>query len=267
MRIWITIVGVLFGVAVGGLLIGLLAGLIWVTATDDDPNFAAADSPSSTSTERTGSPTTSAQTAASPSPTIATLPATATPEAFAPITISGEGERNEPLPQLTSGILVFTIEYEGDRRFTAAFDRGAEAPRSQLASVTGPWEGSRVLFLDEGQTPSLAVTGTGPWSITIDRPMPTEDNLLTIPFDQTGSGSRAIYYVDVPQGMRTMSATHTGDGPFAVFIMNEVGRMRSRLIDAEGDFEGSAEFRSRFFPTSRLLIDVRASGDWTIRIE
>lgn len=265
MRTWLSIVGVLLAVAVGGMLVGLLGAIVWVSATDNDPEtFVAEASATAGSDSSTGTPA-SGDVAATE--TMAPAIPTPTPIALEPIAISGNGNRTEPIAALSPGIAVFTIRYEGNGAFKAVVELGDGEPTATLADRRGAWDGSRAFLIRDGQTPVLNVVAEGPWDMSIERPLPLSDNIAPLPYEQSGTGSTALYYVEVPLGMYTLTASHVADGQFAVTIMNETGRGRVRLIDASGNYDDAVEFEGRFFPSTFLIIDVRATGDWTIRIE
>lgn len=264
MRIWLAVVGIMLGVAAGGLLLGVLGGALWVSATDDDPEIAVAVPSPSPDTGDAGA--TSAPGEASPS-TQATAPPLPTTEVFEPIAISGNGDRSEPVTALTPGIAIVTMHHEGDGAFKIALERGEGESSANLANASGTWDGARAVLIRDGQQPLLVVTSEGPWSVTIDRPLPTDETTQALPFDASGSQSQALFYVAVPQGKHMLTATHTGDGAFVVTVMNEIGRGRVKLLDVTGDYNDVVEFEGKFFPTSYLIIDIRAAGDWTIHIE
>lgn len=264
MRTWMSIAGLLLALAIGGMLVGLLGAVVWVGATDDDPEvFVALPSPSASGVGA-GSPD-----PATGSATATAIPSVQTPTVvpLEPIAISGGGDRTEPVAALSPGIVVITSLHQGDGAIEIVLERGDDEPPVSLANGRGTWDGSRAVLIREGQQPVLVVQASGPWEVTFERPVPVEANLAQLPFEQSGTGSRALYYVEVPQGTRTLFATHSGDGQFVVTMMNETGRGRVKLVDAPGAYDNSVAFESRFFPASYLILDVRARGDWTIRIE
>lgn len=260
MRVVLSIVGILLGVALAGLLLGVVAGAVWFNATDEDPEPVVVEAPE---VDPEGSPGAGAAATAPPvTPTFAP-----TPTPFVPIELAGDGPTSEPVSGLTPGIVVVTLAYDGEGRFNATLQRGEGEPVAQLANGQGPWQGSRAILLREGQQATLEIDATGPWRVTFDRPTPDGSEVFPLPWEASGSGSRALYYVEVPQGKHTLTATHRGEGRFEVTIMNDAGRMRSQPIDVEGPYEGSVEIEGAFFPTAFVIVDVRSDGEWTLRIE
>jgi len=81
----------------------------------------------------------------------------------------------------------------------------------------------------------------------------------------SGRGPQATALFDLPQGLMVFEVEHRGNqGLFSVRLMAEEGAVVEQLASAEGRFGGS---RAIGIPRpGRYLLDVAATGDWTVRV-
>jgi hypothetical protein len=81
----------------------------------------------------------------------------------------------------------------------------------------------------------------------------------------SGRGPQATRLFDLPQGLLVFEVEHRGnEGAFSVRLMAEEGGVVEQLASGDGRFGGS---RAIGIPRAgRYLLDVAATGDWTVRV-
>jgi len=184
----------------------------------------------------------------------------------APVSLSGDGIKRLENIHLIAGVAVATIHSFGTGPFTLnLFDETGE-PLPPLDITTGPAEGSRALVIPAEGAYVFAVTADGQWTIDVSWPVPGVAVIRDVPFQQGGSGSQALYFIDAPAGDYTLAATHNGLGQFAVSVVNRQDGTTQTVIKTEGTYDDSVTFSVTTQPSAYLMLDMRASGDWTVEI-
>jgi hypothetical protein len=236
------------------------------TATQPASPTAAAASPTTTAALQDG---TAPAATASPG-TVATGAATATlepsPEPPAPVNLAGTGPMLTQPVILEQGFWVVTMRHSGTQRFTVNLFDPDGAIIAPLAAADGGFLGSRAIVIPAAGNYTFEVGADGSWSIDVMRPIPERSATAELPFEQSGSGSQAVYFVKVPPGLHRLIARYEGTGTFTVSVVSSDGEYFDRIISQEGPFDGSGAISISIEPYAWIAIDVRASGNWTIQV-
>jgi len=248
----------------------------------------------------TTSPTATATTVIIPTPTLATPDATATiavtetvgtetvnptatvpsPEAGLPARLNGTGTDVSKAVSLNAGVLLAQITHVGSGPFVVTLLDANGEPAVELADGMGAWVGSRAIVLPETGAYVAEVTADGDWQIELDARDPATSIISELPFEQTGGGSQALYFVRVLPGDHTLAATHDGVAGFSVSMISSDGSFVDEVLISSGLIDTLETFTVPEPPAGTsegtetgegndvfLLIDIRASGSWTIRVE
>ncbi|MGH9174344.1 MAG: hypothetical protein ACRD1H_08295, partial [Vicinamibacterales bacterium] len=204
------------------------------------PTSTSITTPVAGSPTRTSATADSGRTAASPT---ADSPATAATATIAPTPppaeLSGSGALlTEPI-ELAEGLAVITLRHEGSQRFAVTLLSTAGERVSILTNSTSPFLGSRGVIIPSDDEYAFEVAADGDWTIDIFRPVPPTSIVSDLPFEQSGSGAQAVYFVRLPPGLHRISASNDGQGPFAVTVITNQSNVRDRVIEADGSFDGS----------------------------
>lgn len=100
--------------------------------------------------------------------------------------------------------------------------------------------------------PTTAVPPT-----TTTKPVPT-------PIELQGRGKTATEPFTIAGGLAIFRTAHTGSSNFIVKLANSQGTTVEFLVNAIGAYEGSA---ARNVPAGQYLLNVEASGTWTVKID
>lgn len=85
------------------------------------------------------------------------------------------------------------------------------------------------------------------------------------PIVLSGNGQTATDPFDFETGLAIANMTYQGDRNFIVYLLDDNGsRVGQSLVNAIGSFEGSQAVQTK---SGQHLLDVQASGPWTITIE
>ncbi|HEX6630638.1 MAG TPA: hypothetical protein VF048_06085, partial [Gemmatimonadaceae bacterium] len=79
-----------------------------------------------------------------------------------------------------------------------------------------------------------------------------------------GTGQQATALFPLPEGLAVFELTHRGESQFVVQLLDAEGNRVGELARATGPFEGSKALRIE--RGGRYLLDVTASGPWTVRL-
>lgn len=198
--------------------------------------------------------------------------ATATAEApDLPVRVNGSGTDVSEAVTLEAGVLLAQITHTGTGTFAVTLLNAAGESVVELADSTGPWVGSRAVVLPETGEYVAEVTADGDWQIELDARDPATSIISELPFEQTGAGSQAVYFVRVAPGERTLAAVHDGLTGFSVTVISSDGSFVDEVMASSGVVDTVETFTvpalAEGDTDTFLLVDIRASGNWTIRIE
>jgi hypothetical protein len=249
----------LAGLLIAGILVGLIGGLAWAlvgtgasATSDHQPTYAAVEA--------------TKQAGATPPAPIPTFPVTPTPPPPPPLALSGSGSQTTQPLALPRAMTIVTMHHTSPGRFKVTLVLPSGKPYGQLASGQDGWIGSRAIIVPEAGNYTFNVEAGGDWTIDVTFPTPEVAPVSDLPFEQSGSGSQAVYFINVPMGDHTLTARYDGEGPFTVAIMDSTGNIWQRLAESDGPTQTSSQFTIKTQPTW-LVIDVRAQGDWTVGVE
>lgn len=184
-----------------------------------------------------------------------------------------------PFPS-PGGRLVYTATHDGDGPFVVTVI-DADGTESTLIEAEGAFDDQVRLRTPEGTT-ALRVEASGPWTLDVQSPDaaadaaadPAADPAADAPADGEtpaalpfqASGEAGI--IDAgefasPGGRLTYVATHEGDGPFTVSLV-DADEAEEIVIEANGAYDDQVRFRTAEGVFSIL---VEASGPWTIEVQ
>lgn len=218
--------------------------------------------------------TATAAAAASETPATETAAPTATDAGVElPVRLSGSGtDVSEPVA-LGAGVLLAQLTHTGSGTFVVTLLDSSGAEVVELADGSGTWVGTRAVILPAAGEYIAEVTADGDWQIELDARDPATSIISELPFEQTGAGSQAVYFVRVAPGEHTLTATHDGLAGFSVTVLSSDGTFKDEVLATSGVVDTSKAFTVPVPPEVAVddgvyvLIDIRAAGNWTIRIE
>lgn len=172
---------------------------------------------------------------------------------FTPATVTGTGDAVVPLPAgATAGIV--TATHDGAANFAVqVLDAANQSTGELLVNTIGAYAGSTVFGLRAfGEGTTLQVSADGAWSITV-APLSAAP-----PLAPAGAGDGVFLY-DGPVG--TLTATHDGDGNFAVSENTGAAFEFGLLINEIGPYSGTVPLSA-----GPSVVDVTANGGWTLTV-
>lgn len=177
-----------------------------------------------------------------------------------PISLSGSGQQATDQFELESGLAIFSMTHQGQGNFAVELlDEGGETV-DLPANVIGSFDGSSAFGAVAG-TYLLDVTADGPWSVTINQPRPS-DAAETRSFQ--GQAPVATEPFSFAGGLARFEMSHSGEGNFAVTVLDADGNPVALPANDIGNFQGSA---AESLPDGIYVLDVEADGPWTIDIQ
>ncbi|GAA2557200.1 TM2 domain-containing membrane protein YozV [Neomicrococcus aestuarii] len=172
---------------------------------------------------------------------------------FATITKKGTGDTVIKLPAGVTTAMV-TATYNGEGNFAVIGLDEANDSTDLLVNTIGSYKGTTALGVNAFQeVKSLQVQASGPWTLSIE----TLGNAKA--FASKGSGDAVMLYEG---SSATLTATHRGEGNFAVFEENDELFNMGLLVNEIGNYSGTVPLSS-----GPSLIIVQADGSWTLATE
>lgn len=228
------------------------------TPLDDKPTATAARAPNS------GSPT-SAPTPMGPTPTIPPVPTKAPPPP--PVTVTGTGAGNSDPVAFPTGVVVVTMNHSGPGQFRVFLRSADQSVDHLVGSGKGTWKGSVGLNITQAGDYEFAVEANGDWQVDVLWPTPETAPVAEAPFEYSGTGDQAVYFVIVRTGSHTVSIDHDGNGNYSVQTITSEGRRYIDRFYGTGQTSAAQQFELRDKAFEFLLFNIKASGNWTIRVE
>jgi hypothetical protein len=253
----------------------LVASTTRETPTESDPTSTpkVADTPSPS---QTSVPTNTPEPTASPTmpppptlePTLTPVPPTSTPvPPPAPIVVTGAGQTLTDPITLEQGLGIFTMKHDGGSNFAIWFHDQSTGERLELlVNEIGSWAGSHAIEIPKSGSYIFDVAADGNWEISVLQPEPTNSLVFQSPYEISGSGSQAVYFVQLSSGLHKVTMTHDGSSNFAIWAFNADASQRSLLVNEIGSFDGSTGLQIGN-GGSYVVFDITADGNWTIRVE
>lgn len=165
--------------------------------------------------------------------------------------------------ELDDGILTVDFSHAGESNFIVEMIalEGEQWDDELLVNVIGDTDGSSVMSVNGG-TYQIDVDADGEWSLDINQPEVTTDELEEPPIEESGSGSTWIgpFTAD---GVHEVHGTHDGESNFIVEGHDAEGNWEL-MINEIGEYEGTGTFRAG---GEAFWVNIEADGDWTLDIE
>lgn len=164
---------------------------------------------------------------------------------------------------LDPGILTVDFAHDGEQNFIVDMLalEGEQWDDELLVNVIGDAEGSSVMSVNGGQY-QIDVDADGGWSIDLDQPEATADDLQELPVEESGSGSTWLGPFTA-EGVNEIHGSHNGERNFIVSGHDADGGWEL-MINEIGEYEGTGTFRA---DGGAFWVDIEADGDWTLEIE
>lgn len=236
------------------LVIGILANAVGQSDPRTDAAGPAAGRSSTTAATTDGpEPTSSAATSTTPRTTTSSVsppPTTSAPPPPAAV-YSGAGDDVVAIVKPVTGVVMVSVEGNNDGGFFAV--QGVDGDQDLLVNTTDPYDGTRLMDVQGGETTQLQVTATGPWTITI--------NSIAAAVRFTGAFNGARDSVLLYEG--SAGVAHITGNPQARFFAVEVytDTDSDLLINTTDTYDGRVPF-----PEGLALVAITAMGPWAIAV-
>jgi hypothetical protein len=184
-------------------------------------------------------------------------------ESGQPHSFDGPGAEVTDEFELDEGILTVDFSHDGESNFIVEMValEGEQWDDEFLVNVIGDTEGSSVMSINGG-TYQIDVDADGGWSLDLDQPEVSADELVEPPIEESGRGSTWIGPFSA-EGVHEVHGTHDGESNFIVEGHDAEGNWEL-MINEIGEYEGSGTFRAS---GEAFWVNIEADGDWTIDIE
>lgn len=215
-----------------------------------------------TATEAT---TPQSPTTPGPTPTVPPVPTAVPPPP--PTTVTGTGTSMSAPVRLPAGLAVITMNHAGTENFIVRLQSADAGVDRIVGNGTGNWKGSIGVVIDKAGEYLFSVQSDSEWQINVMWPTPETAPVAEVPFSYAGTGDQAVYFVVVRTGQHVLSMTHDGTGSFSVVLFTSEGRRYIDRVGGVGPLSASGEFIIRDKAFEFFMLNVRATGNWTILID
>lgn len=200
-----------------------------------------------------------------PSPTIPPV-ATAIPPP-PPTSVTGEGTAMSDPVNFPVGVAVVTMHFTGSNfSRVQMLSQDGDFDRF-IGNGRGTWKGSFAIPINDAGEYVFEVESEGPWQIDVLWPTPETASVSEVPFEQSGAGDQAVYFVLVQTGTHTLTLTHDGEGPYSMKPVTSEGRLYIDQLSGNGATSASIEFTINNTAFEFLILNIRADANWTVAIE
>jgi hypothetical protein len=181
---------------------------------------------------------------------------------YEPITLSGSGQKATTKFNLKKGLSIFEMKYTGASNFIPTLLDSEGNTVALLANVIGKFNGSKAVSVPEDGEYLINMQASGSWTVTVTQPR-LKDAPETKSFSGDGQKASELFYLK--KGLKTFSMKYDGTSNFIPTLVNANGQTVELLANEIGAFDGSKAVRVG--SDGIYLLDVQASGSWTITIE
>lgn len=195
-----------------------------------------------------------------PTPTPTPIP-TPVPTA-SPISLSASGSHTTNTFPLESGISIFTTKYGGSDKFVVALVDDNGNTVDTVANLIGSYDGSRAIPIVSDGDYALSVQATGPWSVTITQPRPSNGD--SVPISLSGTGPMASQFIYLNSGLATFSGTHTGMNTFSIQLLDQNGKFIQSVVDEIGPYRGSQSIG--ITQPGIYILNIDADSSWHLDV-
>jgi hypothetical protein len=179
-----------------------------------------------------------------------------------PLSFSGSGQAVTDSFDVQGGFTGFAFEHDGESNFQVKLLDASTGDRVDLlANEIGSWQAKFPRHVPAGEY-LLDVTADGSWQATVTQPRPGHADVIEPPLSFEGSYPDYEGPIEFP-GLVTIAGEYSGESNFQVFVRNIDGEVADLTFNEIGAFEGKTTFSGEGFG----WINVRATGDWSIRVE
>lgn len=207
----------------------------------------------------------SSPTQMGPTPTIPPVPTSVPPPP--PASVVGDGTALSDAVTFPEGVAVVTMNHDGDGVFSVRLQRLDKSFDRLIGSGTGTWKGSKGIFISQPGDYVFSVEASGSWQIDVQWPTPETAPVSEEPFQYSGTGDQAVYFVIARTGEHTTTISHDGAGNYTVETMTSEGRRYINTFHGTGQTSASSSFVVRGKAFEFLLFNIRANGNWTISVQ
>ncbi len=173
---------------------------------------------------------------------------------FAPVDLSGAGNRSEPWTLAPGVPALMSVEYTGtaDLRITSLRADGSQ--QDLLVVAPGPYSGASVVGL-RATPAALRVDAMGPWTIHL-RPL-VDARTRNVQGTLSGTGDDVAILSPPPAGAVPVIVRDSSPDTFT--LTASTPGADALLVDNAGGFDGTVRV-----PAGAVLLDVHSSGPWSV---
>jgi hypothetical protein len=229
------------------------------TPSTSQPSVVPTDFPSATPSPATATtPPQQPQSMPTPAPRVTAQPARAQP---APFSLSGSGQQATETFSIAGGVTIFRLTHQGSSNFAVWLKDGSSGENVELlVNTIGSFNGSKLVGVPEG-TYLLDVSADGSWKVIIEQPRPASAE--GAPQTLSGPNQAAAGPIQLRSGLARFALKHSGDGNFAVWLIDDSGENVALLANDIGRFDGS---KAEHVSDGIYWFDVSANGNWSIAV-
>jgi hypothetical protein len=186
-----------------------------------------------------------------PDPTAVPTPAVD----FAPIKLTGRGDKLARFRIPEDAPATATIRHRGSSNFAIWTIDSSGNESDLLVNEIGNYSG-RVLFDETDHSVAFKITADGPWTITINpiQKVPRWGGAKSL----TGSSDNVVRITAPLEPLATLKLSHRGSGNFAIWAYGESSR--DLLVNEIGRYSGEV------FLGGATLLEIVADGSWSMTL-
>ncbi len=184
-----------------------------------------------------------------------------------------QGEKSTRQFKLKPGLYLFEVDHRGFSNFKIDFRQAGGAVIKNLAQGVGPYLGITVVGIPkteqgenagEGEAPMFYIAGEtdGEWIVSVKSTInePGKRN-----FSGTTETRDATPVFKLKAGTYDFKVKHTGGRQFSAVLLNNYGAKVEDLASGIGSVTETK--RVKIPRESDFIIDITASGEWTIEVD
>lgn len=185
-------------------------------------------------------------------------PTTATPDP-APIKLTGRAQQVSKIT-VTAGLVVLTSTHPGAGNFAIEVLDATGGTKEIPVNVIGAYSGSVGENLASGDY-QLKVTASTPWTIMVTQPRNQQGKPL--PIAETGKQQQIIGPFACGRSVK-IEASNTGQGNFALEVLDRNGSLEDVAVNEIGSYEGSTIANG--LAGGPCWVNVTSEGTWKVSL-
>jgi hypothetical protein len=175
---------------------------------------------------------------------------------FEPIKLSGRGDKVAKFKIVEGVPGIATIAYTGLHNFAVISLADDGSDNALLVNTIGSYKGTVLFDISDGEhSVAFKVESSGSWTITV-KPV-LDARKWGVTGSITGKGDDVLLLDPQPSGLTTAKIVYKGEHNFAVIAYAASGS--DLLVNEIGSYSGEVQV-----PDATLLLEVQASGSWTV---